>query len=120
MKDIRHMNLAEYIEALQSLEEFTLLKDIDTGNFEPTYDSMKKNAVELADRIRDLTRWIPVSERMPTEEDANEDGCVLVSATERSKLHRVVEIWSYEYVSRNGLGGYKPTHWKRITQPETP
>jgi hypothetical protein len=99
MKPIDQMSLAE---ALAQMRNTVLLK----------------SEMELCDRIHDLTRWIPVSERMPTEADADKDGCVLVSATERSNTHHVVEIWSYEYVSRNGLGGYKPTHWKRTTPPE--
>jgi hypothetical protein len=108
MKPIDQMTLAECIEALQSLEEFTLLKDIDTGNFEPTYDSMKKNAVELADRIADLSRWIPVSERMPTIDDT----------------YRMSVLWiddhgfiiKARYEQKHDM--HKWVAWKRITPPE--
>jgi hypothetical protein len=110
------MNLAECIEALQSLEEFTLLKDIDTGNFEPTYDSMKKNAVELADRIHDLTRWIPVSERMPTEGER----VLMMMQTGLFAVGYVLNgEWTIDVGTRfPAYYGYTVTHWQRITPAE--
>jgi hypothetical protein len=107
MKEIRDMNLAELADQIERK------LDVPMGEDLVQYD--------IADRlyaIHNLTRWIPVSERMPTEADADKDLCVLVCATEINSDHQVVEIWSYEYVSRTGLGGYKPTHWQRITPPE--
>jgi hypothetical protein len=126
MKPIDQMTLPECIESLQSLEEFTLLKDIDTRNFEPTYDSMKQNAVELADRIADLTRWIPVSERMPTAEDLNELGFVAIydgGFIDRAIIKKgVVKVWDYEDKSWADFDAsnweLSFTHWKRITPPE--
>jgi hypothetical protein len=116
MKEIDQMTLPECIEALQSLEEFTLLKDIDTGNFEPTYDSMKQNAVELADRIHDLTRWVPVSERMPTGAD-----CTKIKYAQHLNVLAMdvfgdVRVTNYSLVTESH--GYKA--WQRITPPEAP
>jgi hypothetical protein len=71
----------------------------------------------VADRLyelHDLTRWVPVSERMPTEEDGLNlsDGlCVLVKSAEIPSWHRIVP-----YSRANSLNGY--SHWRRITPPE--
>ena len=52
-----------------------------------------------------LCRWIPVTERMPTEEDINAYGDVDWSDGK--------EIWEGLY-SRNDKGA---THWRRIVLP---
>ena len=58
--------------------------------------------------LHSLTRWIPLSERLPTEEDADERGKVLFL------------FWGEHYESRYwNLGrDYGMTHWKRIDKPE--
>ena len=53
MKPIEEMNLAECLEEVELLN----------GVYE--YDGPTR----LALRINELTRWIPVEERLPTEED---------------------------------------------------
>jgi hypothetical protein len=67
-----------------------------------------KSEMELCDRIHELTRWIPVSERMPTEKDADTRGKVMWY------------FWGEHYESRywNLHSDYGATHWKRITPPE--
>jgi hypothetical protein len=60
-------------------------------------------AIYIADRIHDLTRWIPVSERMPSEEE-----WVLVWL---SNGHSFVMNGAY-------VNDPLVTHWRRITPPE--
>ena len=78
MKPISEMNLAECLEALH----------LYALNAETPYTEMH----QLADRIHDLTRWIPVSERFPYEADAKGAEAI---------------VWSND-------GKY----WQRITPPE--
>jgi len=72
----------------------------------------------LADYIHDLTRWIPVSERMPTRKDGDEDGYVLVSERQNETPHKRYT----RYVKIDNLDDpdyfYTITHWQRITPPE--
>jgi hypothetical protein len=68
-------------------------------------------AIYIADRIHDLTRWIPVSERMPTEADGYKSKYV----TQRTVL--VVEKWGDISVVTIGLAKHF-THWKCITPPD--
>jgi hypothetical protein len=102
MKPIDQMTLPECIEAL----------GIDFDDTSVRVDLSRINLI--ADRIHDLTRWVPVSERMPTEEDGLNlsDGlCVLVKSAEIPSWHRIVP-----YSRANSLNGY--SHWRRITPPE--
>jgi hypothetical protein len=92
MKDIKDMNLAE-------------LADLN-----PFYLSEKdwRNTQSRLRDLHDLTRWIPVSERLPTEADADKYGEVM---------------WLYRKHGA-GIGGWDEyrdsvfTHWKRINPPE--
>jgi len=94
VKDIDQMNLAELSNKLCDLHEG------DTVGLLRIADRM--------DKLHDLTRWIPVSERMPTEEDADTRGKVMWY------------FWGEHYESRywNLRSDYGATHWKRITPPE--
>ena len=107
MKDIEDMNLAEAIKALRDV-------DVITSGYEPDYDAIE----ELADRIHDLTRWIPVSERMPTEEDGDRHGQILIFEVENESPNRGYQ----QLVKWDAIGKpdyfYAVTHWKRITPPE--
>ena len=101
MKPINEMNLSECLVAIRELENH----EIRMGWHG-----------QLADRIHELTRWIPVSERLPTEEDGDEHGHVLVSEVERESPNR-----RYEQVLHWDLVGedyfYTATHWRRIDKP---
>jgi hypothetical protein len=103
MKDIKNMNLAELADQIERK------LDVPMGEDLVQYD--------IADRlyaIHELTRWVPVSERMPTGEDALNlsDGlCVLVKSAEIPSWHRIVP-----YSRANSLNGY--SHWRRITPLE--
>jgi len=107
MKDIKDMNLAEAIQAFRDV-------DVITRGYQCNYDAIE----ELAERIHDLTRWIPVEERMPTREDADAEGYVWVSAIQITMGDRANDSWLWSEVSLDGGIAYKPTHWKRITPPE--
>jgi hypothetical protein len=110
MKEIKDMNLAELANALQRYE-FDMLND------------------QVASRLRelhDLTRWIPVSERMPSEEDLNELGFVAIydgGFIDRAIIKKgVVKVWDYEEKSWADFDAsnweLSFTHWQRITPPE--
>jgi hypothetical protein len=99
MKDIKDMNLTECIVAL---------RDQTKGD---VWGMGHRDIIELTDRIEELTRWIPVSERMPTEEDGYKSKYV----TQRTVL--VMEKWGDISVVTIGLAKHF-THWKRITPPE--
>jgi hypothetical protein len=94
MKDIRHMNLAELANKLCDLHEG------DTVGLLRIADRM--------DKIHDLTRWIPVEERMPTQEDKD------VLAWYATEYPFAVLVNWYEFPMNNR----SVTHWKRITPPE--
>jgi len=97
MKDIKDMNLAEAIEALRDV-------DVITRGYQCNYEAIEK----LADRIHDLTRWIPVEERMPTQEDKD------VLAWYATEYPFAVLVNWYEFPMNNR----SVTHWQRITSPE--
>jgi hypothetical protein len=103
MKDINQMNLAGCLDALRA---FGHSEEIDTP-------------LDLADRIHDLTRWVSVSERLPTKDDADLEGYVLVRGVNNDGLiQNDIDLW-------NHIGDWNDkywelTHWKRINLPETP
>jgi hypothetical protein len=116
MKDIKDMNLAEAITALRDV-------DVITRGYQCNYDAIE----ELADRIHDLTRWIPVSESEPNRGDI-----VLVKGTVTGDVCKPFEgqmglvEWGSKDYSLCVDGCYYSvwysdiTHWQRITPPETP
>ena len=126
MKPIDEMTLAECIDALEEITNQAYSTAYSRGH-EDTVDGgyvyvlpidsdsyFRDDAIEfwkpLASRIHDLTRWIPVEERLPTEEDADERGNVLWL------------FWGEHYESRywNLRGNYGMTHWRRIDTPDSP
>jgi hypothetical protein len=105
MKDIEDMNLLELADDLTTLPSC----------------SVRPYVLDTIDRLRvlhDLTRWIPVSERLPTREDADAEGYVWVSAIRILTATRSNDSWLWSQVSLDGGIAYKPTHWKRIDKPE--
>ena len=92
-------NVSECLNALWEISE----SDVECGRH-----------LLLADRINDLTRWIPVSERMPTEEDGDERGNVLWWSLigEGGAV-----IWEWD-TPPEYHGKIVRTHWQRITPPE--
>lgn len=66
--------------------------------------------------IHEETRWIPVSERMPTKEDGDSMGLVFVwhdTSSPLLKAHGYVAHYHWVPASDEGI-----THWKRIQAPE--
>jgi hypothetical protein len=72
-------------------------------------------AIYIADRIHDLTRWIPVSERMPTEADYSEAGQIHLWDAEFGICRVYHKDIAHDFLKRIPL---EFTHWKRITLPE--
>jgi hypothetical protein len=108
MKEIKDMNLAECINRLRELPDGTIEDQFDMRDLPWIFDV----AEELADRIHELTRWIPVSERMPEEGDANQEGYVEFWSTKYGSSYY------YKYESMPKIIEPELTHWKRITPPE--
>jgi hypothetical protein len=116
MKPINQMTLAECLSEMRKY----VMYDYDK-------DKTLSRDIALADRLHDLTRWIPVSERMPTKEDfGNEVFRVWVNGTDekacfdRGKL-LVWHVEAYdagwcEYDKQDWKTSF--THWQRITPPE--
>jgi hypothetical protein len=98
MKDIKDMNLRELADFVEDQLIYIHYKNRDDEMF-------------VAKRLRqlhDLNRWIPVGERMPTEEDK------LVLAWYATKYPFAQIVNWYEFPINNKY----VTHWKRITPPE--
>jgi hypothetical protein len=77
-------------------------------------------AIYIADRIHELTRWIPVSERMPTKDDAL-NGQVLVKEENWTTDH-AYSIAYYKNIEpdvpERQPSEWYVTYWQRITPPE--
>ena len=101
MKPIDQMALTEVLGHLRFSNFYDELSVENTCNMQ----------ADVADHIHDLTRWIPVSERMPTEEDADQYGLVL----KWDSITGSVQVDSWNYFGTHNVCF---THWKRITPPE--
>ena len=114
MKDIDKMNLAECISVVRRLTPDELEYDVQW---------------RVGARIEKLTRWIPVSERMPTEADFGIDKRFRVwlggiDSTATFTEGKTLLVWDDEAFN-SGWTEYDPnncrvafTHWQRITPPE--
>lgn len=130
---------------MKPINEYTMQECLDRlyDNYDPT--GVEINILELACRIntllyeqaqrhdarvdalenkinalRDKHRWIPVEERLPTEEDGDENGRVLVCSIDLRYDTRYYKAWKFDMVSVEGGTQYLPTHWKRIDKPDSP
>jgi hypothetical protein len=124
MKPINEYTLQECLELL--IHKGTLLggeKATLIGKTPPFHLIDANGVREIANRIHELTRWIPVEERMPTEEDVmntNDDihsymnGLVLwLVAHESGRLDYVLSKWYMPPSTYNKL-----LAWRRIDKPE--
>ena len=57
------------------------------------------------------SKWIPVSERLPEEEDANEEGTVLVRYIDESPKYQLLE-WHLLWLCSKGI-----SHWMSVQTP---
>jgi hypothetical protein len=92
MKEISEYTLKECLEEIEMLHGGYGFRDPE----------------KLADRIHELTRWISVEERMPTQEDKD------VLAWYATEYPFAVLVNWYEFPMNNR----SVTHWQRITSPE--
>jgi hypothetical protein len=104
MKEISEYTLKECLEEIEMLHGGYGFRDPE----------------KLADRIHELTRWIPVSERMPTKDDAL-NGQVLVKEENWTTDH-AYSIAYYKNIEpdvpERQPSEWYVTYWKRITTPE--
>jgi hypothetical protein len=100
MKPINEMTLAECLDFIRFELKYFDHPNLDTVGIE-----------ESAERIHDLTRWIPVEERMPTEEDGDEHGYVQWWSEDEVAIP-VAHYWDF-----TGVPKYMFTHWRRIDKP---
>jgi hypothetical protein len=94
MKPINEMNLTECISGLRNETKGDV------------WNMGQREIIELTDRIHELTRWIPVEERLPTE---GNDGYWVLAITKRGVHKRL-------HPSR--VRAFYFTHWRRIDRPE--
>jgi hypothetical protein len=93
-ESIKQMNLSECIESLRDEYNYA-------NGFYASVDGISLDI--LADRIHELTRLVPIEERLPTKEDADKSKCVL--------WYNMHGFQEYAHVTHNyKLYGY--THWK--------
>ena len=102
MKPIFKMSLLQLADAL------------DTATY-LTQGELEQFSARLRE-LHDLTRWISVSERLPTQEDADTNDSVFVRAMTRSG-NQVTDVWLWDTVTPIPIGSMTPTHWRRIDTP---
>ena len=102
LKPYEGMSNAEVVAHIRSLGE-----DFDNEGY-----------LALAERIAELedkNRWIPISERMPTQEDGDDHGWLIVRELENQSPYRVYHaMLEWDTITRPDYF-YTVTHWKRIT-----
>jgi hypothetical protein len=112
MKPISEMNLRECILVLK----YGLpIDDAKGGMVRATLSPVMQ--IDVAYRIHELTRWIPVSEKLPTKEDANCHDEVMVNLDPMSIVNSPFGITGIETVEYRDVCPSKHTHWKRTTEP---
>ena len=99
MKPINEMNLSDLADY-----------------FDSEYSVYGIDLEYCADRLRqlhELTRWIPVSERLPTEADADENGEIYIWSVGGS-AHIILLVHALDEQDDYHIGF---THWRRIDKP---
>lgn len=89
--------------------EMPKIMDVDGGEWIPVNAAALHELVGQYKKLREAARWIPVTERCPSEEDANEDGLVLVYTENSEQL-----IVDYKDVWR--FRGFC-SHWMPLPEP---
>jgi hypothetical protein len=112
-KRIEDMNIEELARACMA---------IDSG-YQESVVGLQSIAERLL-KLHDLTRWIPVSERLPNEEDLHSDGTFRIWLNGGDGLacihHNKIYVWDndgfVDYDETNFRVAF--THWQHITPPE--
>jgi hypothetical protein len=78
-----------------------------------TNESFRAEIASLKAEI-EKERWIPVSERLPTEDDADKDG-YMFPCVEVWNGHKT-DTWAYNKITRRK----ENTHWRKIVKPINP
>lgn len=104
-----------------NIEKYTLQQCIDTVRIAHQLDSLLEEPIELGDilrqlseRIDELTRWIPVDERLPNKDDGDNNGYVITREVENGSPNRAYnEMVKWDYVGKPDYF-YTVLYWKRI------
>jgi hypothetical protein len=138
MKDIKDMNLAEAITALRDVDVITrgyhcnfdaieeLANRIDTLLFEQAqrHDAWVDALENRINSLEAKHRWIPVEERMPTEEDGAvrcTDKCDPSNEFVAKIIKSVLKRWTIGGFDNMGwyeVNSWEFNYWQRITPPE--
>jgi hypothetical protein len=108
---LHHLYTLEKI-LMKPINEMTVLEVLDE------LEEAEPGVKIYTDRLRELheqPRWVPVSERMPTMEDADSNGSVLWWSLIGHSGAAVVWKWD---TSPEYHGKIVRTHWKHIQAPE--
>jgi hypothetical protein len=100
MKEIKDMNLAELCEVIEP------------------YTDVEAQVIARLRKLHGLTKWTPVSERMPTHEDGGLNNKVLVLEVENeSPRNKYITLVDWFEVGKQDYF-YTTTHWRRTDLPE--
>jgi hypothetical protein len=124
MKPIDQMTLPEAINALYNTEHLqtvtSIANRIDTLLFEQAqrHDAWVDALENRINSLEAQHRWIPVSERLPTEEDATTLGGNMGIEFWSNKFGGMKYFCTIERFGIDFIQSNEITHWKRITPPE--
>ena len=108
--NINEMTREQVVETIRIAHQLDGLLDEPT----PLGDILR----QLSERVEALTRWIPIAERLPTKEDADKHGYVIIREVENEspkRMYHALVKWS-DVLRPNYF--YTVTHWRRIDKPE--
>ena len=110
----RAFGLNDDIAFDMAIEALELQKRIDNGLLVPkefhdkTYGLLQRRYFDLLEK----TRWIPVTERLPTEKDANTNGLVHVWLKDGN-----CDYEDWQDVARYAERYQRVTHWMPLPEP---
>lgn len=99
--------LIKYLENSNDFLEFNYDDDKEVTN-EVKNDVKAINLAITA--LQEYEPWVSVKDRLPTEDDADENGLLLAWSSELEEWQ--VEVWSYVAKATDDY-----THWKPLPQP---
>jgi hypothetical protein len=108
---------------MKPINEWTLTECVDALRIR-TGELTDEEIASIAYRIHELTRWIPVEERLPTEEDGVIrciDGQYAESEFTAKFDKGFLKRWTIGGFDNMGwykVDSWEYTHWRRIDTPE--